>query len=262
MAAPQWLSSDPGKAAAERFFLIYSPIWIAFVAVVMLTGMFRDWSDPGYMLFGLGAAAPLVLVPYLNPPPEQTDKPVWDTAWFRLNLWISIYVFFGSYVGTHYFFDVVGMRYGFPTTWNLAAELVGDSNGEVPLFLYPLTQAYFMTYHVGMAVILRWLSTRFELGRVAKALLIAVLAYVIAFAETFFMAIPALSDVFEYADRGRMLAWGSMFYGTYFIVSLPVFASIDEDGPWTLGRTIGSALAVSMGVFFLLDFWAKLLGPL
>ena len=76
------------------------------------------------------------------------------------------------------------------------------------------------------------------------------------------MAIPALGDVFEYADRGRMLAWGSMFYGTYFIVSLPVFARIDEERPWSTWQVIGSALAVSMGVFFLLDFWAKFLGPL
>jgi cycloeucalenol cycloisomerase len=258
----QWLSRDPGKAAAERFFLIYSPIWIAFVGVVMLTGMYRGWSDVGYMLFGFGVAAPLVLVPFLTPRPEDAHQRPWDTSWFRLNLWIAIFVFFGSYVGTHYFFDVVGMRYGFPTTWNLQAELVGHSDGSVPLFLYPLTQAYFMTYHVVMTVLLRWLSSRFSLGRVAKALVIAVLAYAVAFAETFFMAIPALADVFEYADRGRMLAWGSVFYGTYFIVSLPVFARIDEDRPWSIPQVIGSALAVSMGVFFLLDFWAKCWGSL
>ncbi|MFO7566297.1 MAG: hypothetical protein R6X02_26880 [Enhygromyxa sp.] len=262
MARGQWLSSDPGKAAAERFYLLYSPIWIAFVGVVMLTGMYRSWSDTGFMLFGLGVAAPLVLVPYLLPRPEDADKQPWDTTWFRFNLWIAILVFFGSYVGTHYFFDILGMRYGFPTSWNLQAELVGRSEGSVPLFLYPLTQAYFMTYHVVMTVLLRWLSTRFALGRVLQALVIAVLAYVVAFAETFFMAIPALADVFEYADRGRMLAYGSMFYATYFVISLPVFARIDEQRPWSMGWTIGSALAVSMGVFFLLDLWAKLLGPL
>ncbi len=261
-AKVQWLSSDPGKAATERFVLLYTPIWIAFVGVVMLTGIYRDWSDPGFMLFGLAAGAPLVLVPYLNPRAEDASKPVWATSWFRLNLWISIFVLFGSYVGTHYFFDVVGMRYGFATRWNLGAELVGDSDGEVPLFLYPLTQAYFMTYHVVMTVILRALTTRFGLGRLARGALIVTLAYAVAFAETFFMAIPALADVFEYADRGRMLAWGSLFYASYFVVSMPVFANIDEDGPWTLGRTIGSALAVSMGVFFLLDFWAKFIGPL
>jgi cycloeucalenol cycloisomerase len=257
MAAGRWLSEHPGKAAIERFTLIYSPIWIAWVGLVMLTGMYRSWSDLGYMLFGLGAAAPLVVVPYLRFRSRAGER-FWQTSWFRLNLWVAIFVFFGSYVGTHYFFDVVGMRYGFPTQWNLGAELVGDSDGQVPLFLYPLTQAYFMTYHVVMTVLLRYVGTRFELGRAGKAALIGVLAYAVAFAETFFMAVPALADVFEYADRGRMLAWGSVFYGTYFIVSLPVFARIDEDRPWTLAEVVGSALAVSMAVFFLLDFWAKL----
>jgi cycloeucalenol cycloisomerase len=258
----QWWSSNPSKAAAERFYVIYSPAWMAVVGLVMLTGMYRGWSDVGYMVFGLAVAAPLVFVPYLAPVREEASKPLWATCWFRLNLWVGIFVFVGSYVFTHYFFDVVGMRYGFPTTWNLQAELVGDSEGEVPLFLYPLTQAYFMTYHVATTVLLRYLSTRFELRRAAKVAVIIALAYLVAFAETFFMAVPALADVFEYADRGRMLLWGSMFYGSFFVISIPVFAGIDEDEPWGLARTAGSALAVSMAVFLVLDLWAKLLGPL
>jgi cycloeucalenol cycloisomerase len=154
------------------------------------------------------------------------------------------------------------MRYGFPTQWNLEAELVGDSERTVPLFLYALTQAYFMTYHVGATVLYRFLVTRFALGRPGKIAVIVVLAYVVAFAETFFMAVPALSDVFEYADRERMLLYGSMFYGSFFVISIPVFARIDEDQPWSLGRTAMSALGVSMAVFIVLDLWAKLLGPL
>jgi cycloeucalenol cycloisomerase len=258
----QWWSSNPAKARVERLYLIYSPIWIALVGLVMLTGMYRNWGDAGYMVFGLGVAAPLVLIPYLAPPPDQADLPFWRTTWFRFNLWIGIFVFVGSYFFTHYFFDVVGMRYGFPTSWNLQAELVGDSEATVPLFLYPLTQAYFMTYHVGATVVYRCLSTRFSLGVPGKVAVVCLLAYVVAFAETFFMAVPALADVFEYADRGRMLLWGSMFYGSFFVVSVPVFAGLDEDRAWTLRRTMVSALGVSMGVFVVLDLWAKLLGPL
>lgn len=262
MQPSPWLSDNPDKAAFERFALIYSPIWMALVGLVMLTGMFEGWSDAAYMTFGLGAAAPLVLVPFLAPRGREVSRPFWDTSWFRINLWIAILVFVGSYVGTHYFFDVVGMRYGFPTRWNLQAEVVGHSEGEVPLFLYPLTQAYFMTYHVAAVALYRWACRRFELGRPAKVALIAALAYVVAFAETFFMAVPALSEVFEYADRGRMLLWGSMFYGSYFIISIPVFARIDEDEPWTLGRTALSALGVGMAVILLLDVWAQLIGTL
>jgi cycloeucalenol cycloisomerase len=257
-----WLSEQPSKAAAERFVLLYSPIWMALVGAVMLGGLYRGWSDPAYMVFGLAAGAPLIAVPWLWPAAADRELRFWQTSWFRMNLWVAILVGFGSYFGTEYFFDVLGMRYEFPTRWNLDAALVGSGRDQVPLFLYPLTQAYFMTYHVGMTVLYRRLRARFALGWPARAALLFVLAYVVAFAETFFMAIPALQDVFSYPDRGRMLLIGSLFYASYFVISLPVFAEIDEDRPWTLGRTIGSALAVSMGVLILLDGWTLVFGRL
>jgi cycloeucalenol cycloisomerase len=258
----KWLAADPAKAAAERFVLIYSPIWMVLVGAVMLGGLYRDWSDPGYMLFGVAAAAPLIVVPLLWPAPEDRQRRFWQTPWFRMNLWVAILVWFGSYFGSEYFFDVLGMRYEFPTRWNLDAALVGSGRDEVPLFLYPLTQAYFMTYHVGMTVLYRRLRTQWSLGWPARFALMFVLAYAVAFAETFFMAIPALRDVFSYPDRGRMLLVGSLFYASYFVISLPVFSQIDEDEAWTLGRTIGSALAVCMGVLIVLDGWALVFGSL
>lgn len=263
----RWFSANPARAAFERFVLLYTPVWIAFVGVVMLTGLYSSWGDGGFMLFGLAAGAPLVLVPWLRPTPEEARRPFWQTSWFRQNLWIAIFVFIGSYFLTHYFFDVLGMRYRFPTRWNVQAVLVGageiEGGGrEVPLFLYPLTQAYFMTYHVVMTVILRYLSTRFSLGVAAKILVVAVLAYAVAFAETFFMAVPAIGDIFEYLDRDRMLAYGSLFYASYFVVSLPIFARVDEDRPWGLTEIVASSLAAGMAVFILLDLWAAVIGPL
>ena len=74
------------------------------------------------------------------------------------------------------------------------------------------------------------------------------------------LAVPALADVFEYADRGRMLLWGSVFYGSFFVISVPVFLGVDEEGEWSLGGTLGSALGVGMGVFLVLDVWAKVIG--
>lgn len=257
-----WLSATPSKAAAERFVLIYSPVWMALVGAVMLAGLYRGWSDPAYMLFGLAAALPLFVVPCLRPAEGERERRFWQTTWFRMNLWVAILVWFGNYFGSEYFFDVLGMRYGFPTQWNLDAALVGSGRDHVPLFLYPLTQAYFMTYHVGMTVLYRWLRTRWSLGMPARIVVIAGLAYGIAFAETFFMAIPALHDVFSYPDRGRMLMIGSLFYASYFVISLPVFSRIDEDEPWTIGRTVGSALAVCMGVLIVLDGWALMFGQL
>ena len=260
----QLFSDNPSKAWAEKLTLAYSPVWIAIVGVVMLSGVYRTWSDAMFMVFGFGAAAPLVLIPLLRPHPADRDRPFWDTSWFRLNLWVWILVWFGSYFGTHYFFDVLGMRYGFPTTWNLDAAVVGSDSGEVPFFLYGLTQAYFMTYHVVMVVILRWLSTRFSLGKLARALVIFVLAYAIAFAETFFMAIPQLEDVFLYLDRDRMLLYGSIFYASYFVVSLPLISRVDEppEERWPLRRVALEALGACTLVLILLDGWALWLGKL
>ncbi|MFV8753722.1 hypothetical protein ACNOYE_24470 [Nannocystaceae bacterium ST9] len=257
-----WLAAEPSKAAAERFVLIYSPVWMALVGTVMLAGLYRGWSDLAYMTFGLAAALPLIVVPWLRPAAADRDRRPWQTSWFRMNLWVAILVWFGSYFGSEYFFDVLGMRYEFPTTWNLDAALVGSGSDEVPLFLYPLTQAYFMTYHVVMTVLYRRMQARWSLGPLTRVALIAGLAYAVAFAETFFMAIPALRDVFSYPDRGRMLMIGSLFYASYFVISLPVFSRIDEGRPWTIGDTIGSSLAVCMGVLIVLDGWTLMFGRL
>lgn len=257
-------SKRPARAAFERFALFYSPIWIAAMATVMLTGVYRSWSDPVYMIFGVALAAPLVLWPALGmaASADEAQEPWWRRSWVRHNLWIAIFVFVGSYVCTHYFFDVAGMRYGFPTRWHLEAELVGERGEPVPLFLYFVTQAYFMTYHIGAVVALRTLSERLSLGPLGRAVVVVILAYAVAFAETFCMAVPILADVFEYADRGRMLAVGSIFYGSFFVVSVPVFARFDEDRAWSLGETAASSLAVSMVVVLVLDLWAKLIGGL
>lgn len=259
-----WLSDDPGKAWAERFFLLWTPVWIAAVGVVMATGALKRWDDGDFMLFSVAVSAPLLVIPALlhRRVPALAATPWYASYWFKFNLWIFLFVWVGTYFLTHYFFDVLGMRYEFPTRWNLDAALVGSGRDQVPLFLYPLTQAYFMTYHVGMTVLYRRLRTRWSLGWPARIALMFVLAYAVAFAETFFMAIPALRDVFSYPDRGRMLLVGSLFYASYFVISLPVFSQIDEHEPWTLGRTIGSALAVCMGVLIVLDGWALVFGSL
>ena len=54
------------------------------------------------------------------------------------------------------------------------------------------------------------------------------LAYGFAYAETYFMASEALSDYFWYVDRARMFELGSLFYATYFIVSVPLLSRLDE----------------------------------
>ncbi|MCA9691741.1 MAG: hypothetical protein R3A51_01345 [Nannocystaceae bacterium] len=270
--SPRWTSQDPDKARAERFFLLYTPIWIGAVALVMLGGYLKRWGDLEYLLFGVGIAAPLLLVPALTP----GEGPFYRRYWFKFNLWIALYVCAGSYVGTHYFFDVMGMRYAFPTTISLDAALVGHDTGEVPLFLYPLTQCYFVTYHTIMVMTLRRLRTgplaRLPGKRLWWTLALVAVAYGCAYGETYFMTHESLSDYFWYLDRDRMLSLGSLFYATYFVVSAPLVGRIDEpedvEGApltrerWSVGRVALEALAASMLMFYALDLWTQLFGPL
>ena len=259
----RWFSANADKAWAEKFFLLYSPVWMAVMGAVQLGGWFKQWSDPAFMVYGLAVMAPLLVVPALA---RRSSGIAWHRSyWLRFNLWIWIFVYFGSYVGSHYFFDVLGMRYRFPTTWNLDAALVGSDKGEVPFFLYPVTQAYFVTYHTLMVVLLRRLRTGLRPGRATTALAVVALSYAVAWAETFFMANELISDTFEYLDLPRMLRYGSLFYASYFVVSLPMVYRLDEDETepqWPLGRVAVESLAAGMLVFFLLDAWAMIIGPL
>lgn len=267
-----WLSDDPGKAWAERFFLLYSPVWILEVALVMTTGMLTRWGDAGFLAFSLLASAPLVLVPAVchRRVPALAATPWHRAYWFKFNLWIFLFVWVGTYFLTHYFFDVLGMRYAFPTRWNLGAALVGTSHRDVPVFMYPLTQAYFVTYHVAMLVALRRVHralgdlSRRPARRLLLILAAAALAYAVAYAETLFMASDFIRDLFWYADKPRMLRWGSLFYACYFMVSLPLLWRMDEPPhpPMSPGRAALDALAAGMLVFMILDGVTLILGPL
>lgn len=251
--------SPPNDAADsyERFVLAYSPVWILAVAVVQLGGLMTSWGNLTYLLFGVGLALPLVIWPLLRGTPDQ-DLPWTERYWVRFNLWIGLFTWSGSYFVTHIFFQSLGMKYRFPTDWTFEAVIGGSGSEKVPFFLYLMTQAYFATYHVVMARLLRAVRRWARPGRVGVALAIAGIAYVVAFAETFAMANPLLADYFEYTDRDFMLWIGSTGYAMLFIVSLPMFERIDRDGRWSLGRTALEGMAASWLALQLIDLWAML----
>ena len=267
MATPrwQWFSSNPDKAWAERFFVAQSPLWMIAVALAMFTGWMQSWSELGYLLFGCATMLPAVLGPPLLRPSARVRLA--SQYWVQLNVWVAVLVVFGSYFGTHYFFDLMGMTYAFPVRWTFNAEVVGRTPGAVPVFMYPLTHAYFVTYYVGMGVAWRGLRAGLSLGPLGTLLALLLVCYATAFAETFFMANDALAHAFGYADRSRMLWLGSWGYATYFLIGLPMVARLgeDQDGkttPRTLRQVIVEALATCMLILCALELWAKLIGPL
>jgi cycloeucalenol cycloisomerase len=254
-------AGNPDKAWAERFLLAVSPLWIAAVAIAVLSGVLRGWNDAQYLVFSCACAAPAAIGPALVRGPAAV--PLSQRYWVKLNVWVAIVVFFGTYIGTHYFFDLMGMRYAFGSTWNLQSQIVGQSGQRVPVFMYPLTHAYFMTYFTLLVVADRTLRAKLRPGPLGRALIVAALSYAIAFAETFFMATDMMRDLFAYEQKDRMLALGSIGYALYFVVGLPMVRRMDEGTErWSLGRVVLEALATCMAILLLLELWAQLVGPL
>jgi cycloeucalenol cycloisomerase len=254
---------NPDKAWAERFFLATSPLWIAAVATVVLSGVLRGWGDLGYLVFCTACAAPAMAGPLFVRSRPGHGAPLSSSHWFRFNLWVAIVVAFGTYFGTAYFFDLMGMRYAFPASWTLQSNVVGRTGSTVPVFMYPLTQAYFVTYFAVLTVADRTLRTKLNPGPIGRVLIVLGLAYAIAFAETFFMATDLMHDLFHYEQKDKMLAWGSFGYAAYFVVGLPMVRRLDEHGAtWSLARVVGEALATCMAIMILLEVWAQAVGPL
>ena len=158
------------------------------------------------------------------------------------------------------------MVYDYPMIeLNLDATLVGSGEQRVPIVMYLLTQAYFITYHTTAVIVLRRIRTsRLPVGPVLWPILLLVVAYFWAWMETKSMANPWIESQFHYKDMNRMLAYGSLFYSLYFVASFPIFYHLDEerDANWSPAITAAAACTASMIMMFLLDFAATIFGPL
>ncbi|KAM7187484.1 Cycloeucalenol cycloisomerase [Rhypophila sp. PSN 637] len=265
------------KTRTHHLILLQSPLWVLSVLYVMQTGILRTWSDIEYMAFSLAVASPSLLFPafflHSGSPSDTSKRKSKIPYYLKLNLWIFVLVIFGTYFGTHYFFDLMGMEYTFgdSCTWHLESDILGQHGGNgtprqvVPLFMYPLTHAYFMSYFCFLVTLeqrLRRSSKLLRATRLGRGLLLLGLSYGLAFAETYVMASPLLEDLFRYRDRHRMLRLGSLGYAAYFVVGLPMVKRIDRDEEWALDRVVIEALGTSMGIMVLLELWAKVVGPI
>ena len=157
-----WFSRNPSKAWGEKFFLAYTPFWIAAMGVLMATGTGKRWGDLGLNLAMLAIFAPLLVVPLAVRDETTLGRPWWRTYWCKFNVWIGIYAGIGSYFGSEYFFDVLGMVYNYPQlSWRLDSALLGSGTQTVPFIMYPSAHFYFVTYHtVGVIVLRRFRTSR------------------------------------------------------------------------------------------------------
>lgn len=260
-----WFSSNPDKAWVEKFFLIYSPVWMASMLAVMLVGGDQRWSNGALLAHAFATALPVLLVPMLIAR-RFTVKRWYQSYWFKANVYLLLFGFFGNYFGSEYFFDVLGMVYHYPNvSTTLDSTLLGSGTHSVPLIMYCYTHVYFMTYHSTANVVLRKLHA---LHLPAMWLLFPVFVFFIGYSwawlETRAMANPLIAGSFHYQKLDLMLKYGSAIYATYFITSFPIWYFLDEirERCWSLWQTCAAALAASMLTFYLLDFVAGWMGQL
>jgi cycloeucalenol cycloisomerase len=261
-----WFSRNPSKAWGEKFFLLYTPMWMTGMAVMMKSGVAGRWGDAAQTGAMLALWLPLLLLPILIHDERALGRRFFETYAFKAFLWLGIFSCVGSYFGSEYFFDVLGMVYRFPSLHvTLDSALLGSGAQSVPLIMYFSAHFYFVSYHAAAVVVMRRVRTSRLLGHpLAWPLTIAACAYFFAWAETFFMTDVSIAEQFTYRDVGRMLRWGSLFYGLYFVVSFPMFYRLDErEGEsWPLRRVAVEALAAGMLVLFLLDLATAAIGRL
>jgi cycloeucalenol cycloisomerase len=253
------VSALHAKRADERSLLIGSALWMLMVAAVMLSGVLKRFRDVEYLLFSAACASTVTVLPWWL---GRARGPLGQRYLLKVNVYAGILMLVGTFFGTAYFFDLMHMRYSFSTELSFQAAHVGRSGGAVPLFMYPLTQAYFVTYYTGLVLLDRELATRLSLGKWGRVVLVVALSYTLAFLETFAMATAPMQDLFVYEKKDRMLSLGSVGYSVYFLIGLPLFRGIDDPLPTPLGQVALRALAAGMLVLFALELYSRIVGPL
>lgn len=275
-AASPWFSENPDKAWNEKLYLSFVPVFFAYNAAIQQLG----WLDVGsfwHVVQNLAMWLPycVMLPAWLR---RNSELPWHESYWFKLNLYMAVWVFIATYYHSEYFFELVGLRYRFPEVGlyfdsALVGPLESTAGAEykkVPVGMYLNTMAFFIVYH-SMAVLcmrrVRQLTLAFAAPtrRIAWVAIVIATALFFAFAETFFYITDDATANVWYVDVPAMLRFGSIFYSMYFLVSFPNLYRLDEDPTrprWTLARTVTEAAFVGIASMTLLDLWASFVGPI
>eukprot|EP00618_Florenciella_parvula_P018547 CAMPEP_0119470948 /NCGR_PEP_ID=MMETSP1344-20130328/3629_1 /TAXON_ID=236787 /ORGANISM="Florenciella parvula, Strain CCMP2471" /LENGTH=433 /DNA_ID=CAMNT_0007503683 /DNA_START=20 /DNA_END=1321 /DNA_ORIENTATION=+ len=207
------------KRMTETWWLAYAVFWVLCFGLIIGGGLYKWFDKHHYMIVCGGLAAPLLLQPFIAPGiTGEANVPVWSRYSVKATVWIAIFSFIGNWWYTHYFYSVLKASYSMPAH---------DLNA-VPLAMYFATHFYFTLYHALAAQALRGVRTLFVRNSARfmfECSLVCAMAYSTAFTES---ATISAYPCYSFADRHQAYTLGSAFYGIYFLVSYPLFATIDE----------------------------------
>lgn len=270
-----WFSKNPDRAWAEKLYLIFIPLFFTYNAVIqrmgwLNVGNFWHVTQNFLMWFPYCVVLPLILR-------RDAEAPWHRQYWFKLQLWLAVFVIFATYFHTEWFFSVLGMRYSFPqVTLHFDSRLCGPSEAaalknfeKIPIGMYLNTMAFFTVYHNAACIVMRrirsmTLAWSAPLRSVSWIVIVAATAFFFAFAETYLYIQPEIAKNVWYLDKARMLQIGSICYMLYFIVSFPNIYRLDEPPGerWSLSRCVTEAGFTSILTLFLIDLFAWIYGPI
>ena len=271
MTTGRWFSENPDRAWAEKFYLLYTPVWVLLMVIAnIIDPDFLFKSDLVLVPFSLIVALPYILVPAILRRKQNPNGHWYESYWFKAFLFIFIFQLLGNYFISEYFFDVLGMVYHFPNLeLTFDSALVGSGTQTVPVIMYPLTMATYMTYHTTAAIALRrtmtsYLGTQKWVKWLVFAVVVLIFAYFWAWTETQSFANSAIERNFHYINRDTMLAYGSIVFGLAFLPSFPLFYFLDEKKHrrWKLLEVCAAALSAAMIALFLTDICSGIIGTI
>ncbi|MBK7976798.1 MAG: hypothetical protein IPK07_27230 [Deltaproteobacteria bacterium] len=217
---PSLFAAHPGKRAAERFFLAYTPVWGVLAASVMLTGVANRWGDVELLAFALLLSAGTAAGAYVFAPAEEKAKPLRERYATKILVWLAIYSFLANTFGTSFFYEALHAHYGFDTRFNL--------NG-VPVFLTFMTITYFATYSVLACMGWRFVRDRvMPRSRVKGCALAFAVPVVIAGVESLLNANPWMKTLYCFDHPAMALTFGTVAYGTWLALAMPFWVTLDE----------------------------------
>lgn len=106
---------------------------MSFLAVIVLWRWYEKFNPNDYILVGLGISLPCIVVPLLLPDDNERSIPVFKRYIVKANIFIFILGYLGNHFYTHYFYNVLGMKYTGPLAPGRGFEI---NRVPVSMFLF------------------------------------------------------------------------------------------------------------------------------